>query len=118
MAKFNPDDILEISDYNPPVTQDKGWQNESSGGLGIMDAGVGILKGIHSGTAMLGDLGLMAVSGAVNNKRDQMVAAGELSPDEGRLDANKVMRQSGHFNPEAGAAELNRLYSKDTRESL
>lgn len=118
MAKFNPDDILEISDYNPPVTQDKGWQNESSGGLGIMDAGVGILKGIHSGTAMLGDLGLMAVSGAVNNKRDQMVAAGELSPDEGRLDANKVMRQSGYFNPEAGAAELNRLYSKDTRESL
>lgn len=118
MAKFNPDDILEISDYNPPVTQDKGWQNESSGGLGIMDAGVGILKGIHSGTAMLGDLGLMAVSGAVNNKRDQMVAAGELSPDEGRLDANKVMRQSGYFNPEAGAAELNRLYSKGTRESL
>ena len=118
MAKFNPDDILEISDYNPPVTQDKGWQNESSGGLGIMDAGVGILKGIHSGAAMLGDLGLMAVSGAVNNKRDQMVAAGELSPDEGRLDANKVMRQSGHFNPEAGAAELNRLYSKDIRGSL
>ena len=118
MAKFNPDDILEISDYNPPVTQDKGWQNESSGGLGIMDAGVGILKGIHSGAAMLGDLGLMAVSGAVNNKRDQMIAAGELSPDEGRLDANKVMRQSGYFNPEAGAAELNRLYSKDTRESL
>ena len=118
MAKFNPDDILEISDYNPPVTKDQSWQNESSGGLGIMDAGVGILKGIHSGTAMLGDLGLMAVSGAVNNKRDQMVAAGELSPDEGRLDANKVMRQSGYFNPEAGAAELNRLYSKGTRESL
>lgn len=118
MAKFNPDDILEISDYNPPVTQDKGWQNESSGGLGIMDTGVGILKGIHSGAAMLGDLGLMAVSSAVNSKRDQMVEAGELSPDEGRLDANKVMRQSGYFNPEAGAAELNRLYSKDTRESL
>lgn len=118
MAKFNPDDILEISDYNPPVAKDQSWQNESSGGLGIMDAGVGILKGIHSGATMLGDLGLMAVSSAVNSKRDQMVEAGELSPDEGRLDANKAMRQSGYFNPEAGAAELNRLYSKDTRESL
>lgn len=118
MAQINPKDIVEISEYNPSLSEDDSWRNESSGGLGILDTGVGLLKGVHSLATSVGDLGLMAVSGMVNSKRDQMVDEGQLSPDEGRLDANKVMRQSGYFNPEAGNEALSRLYSADVREAL
>ena len=117
MAEINSKDIVEISEYNPNVLEDEPWQNESSGGTGFLDAGVGLVKGVHSLATTVGDLGLAGISGAINSKRNAMVESGELPDSSGYVDANKRMREEGFFNPEAGSAALDHLYSKDMREA-